>query len=557
MGRPKGSKNKPKVLDGTPAQSTVTNLSKSKKMDKVDKLLLNGKKKNNVKPSISTPSGDKTVKQVSEYLTKQEQVNEMFATTQAMIDALQLVDLSKTESRTFQTYSRDTLRTYLKSPKNYESQIRNLSRYLYRLCYEYKRICYFYATMVCGDVFNIVPLVDPTKKINENKLIKNWYTTLSKWQRMNFENELTKLLIVAWREDTVYGYVYDDSDQEGGTCFYQILDGDYCRVSSIEEGVFRFAFDFSYFRSHSTYLDYWDSEFKEKYEAYENDSSLRWQELDPERQICLKVNADDATMDYPPFASLFESIISNIDLQSIKTAKDELSAYKLLVARLKPLTGAKSPDDFEVDPQTALKYYNKFVDALPECVNACLSPIPIEAVEFKDLNKTDDTDMISSSLSNLFKRVGGVILDNDKTGSTIYEAQIIADMELAHGTIVPQLNRYLNLYFDYTIGNDHARIKYLKGVCPYTRKSKRKEYLESAQNGMNKIKIAILDGESQLEFISSLYLESALGINELMTPLNTSYTQSSSSSDGGAPTKDATELTDEGSSSRENGKNDM
>mgnify|MGYP006873260875 CR=1 FL=1 len=557
MGRPKGSKNKPKVLDGTPAQSTVTNLSKSKKMDKVDKLLLNGKKKNNVKPSISTPSGDKTVKQVSEYLTKQEQVNEMFATTQAMIDALQLVDLSKTESRTFQTYSRDTLRTYLKSPKNYESQIRNLSRYLYRLCYEYKRICYFYATMVCGDVFNIVPLVDPTKKINENKLIKNWYTTLSKWQRMNFENELTKLLIVAWREDTVYGYVYDDSDQEGGTCFYQILDGDYCRVSSIEEGVFRFAFDFSYFRSHSTYLDYWDSEFKEKYEAYENDSSLRWQELDPERQICLKVNADDATMDYPPFASLFESIISNIDLQSIKTAKDELSAYKLLVARLKPLTGAKSPDDFEVDPQTALKYYNKFVAALPECVNACLSPIPIEAVEFKDLNTTDDTDMISSSLSNLFKRVGGVILDNDKTGSTIYEAQIIADMELAHGTIVPQLNRYLNLYFDYTIGNDHARIKYLKGVCPYTRKSKRKEYLESAQNGMNKMKIAILDGESQLEFISSLYLESALGINELMTPLNTSYTQSSSSSDGGAPTKDATELTDEGSSSRENGKNDM
>nr|DAP47554.1 MAG TPA: portal protein [Caudoviricetes sp.] len=526
-------------------------------MDKVDKLLLNGKKKNNVKPSISTPSGDKTVKQVSEYLTKQEQVNEMFATTQAMIDALQLVDLSKTESRTFQTYSRDTLRTYLKSPKNYESQIRNLSRYLYRLCYEYKRICYFYATMVCGDVFNIVPLVDPTKKINENKLIKNWYATLSKWQRMNFENELTKLLIVAWREDTVYGYVYDDSDQEGGTCFYQILDGDYCRVSSIEEGVFRFAFDFSYFRSHSTYLDYWDSEFKEKYEAYENDSSLRWQELDPERQICLKVNADDATMDYPPFASLFESIISNIDLQSIKTAKDELSAYKLLVARLKPLTGAKSPDDFEVDPQTALKYYNKFVAALPECVNACLSPIPIEAVEFKDLNTTDDTDMISSSLSNLFKRVGGVILDNDKTGSTIYEAQIIADMELAHGTIVPQLNRYLNLYFDYTIGNDHARIKYLKGVCPYTRKSKRKEYLESAQNGMNKMKIAILDGESQLEFISSLYLESALGINELMTPLNTSYTQSSSSSDGGAPTKDATELTDEGSSSRENGKNDM
>ena len=556
MGRPKGSKNKPKVTDSTPTTSTVTNSTKkpTQKLDKVDKLLLNGK--NNVKPSISTPSGKKTVKEVSDYLTKQEQVKEMFAATQTMIDALQLTDLSKTESRTFQTYSRDTLRTYLKSPKAYESQIRNLSRYLYRLCYEYRRICYFYATMICGDVFNIIPISD--KDQTGEDIVDKWYETLTRWQRLDFKSELTKLLLVAWREDTVYGYVYDDSDQEGGTCFYQILDGDYCRISSIEQGVFRYAFDFSYFRSHSTYLEYWDSEFKSKYEAYEKDATLRWQELDPERQICFKVNADDPTMDYPPFASLFESIISNIDLQALKTAKDELSAYKLLVARLKPLTGTNNPDDFEVDPITALKYYQKFAEELPECVNACISPLPIEPIEFKDLNTTDDTDMISSSLSNLFKRVGGVILDNDKTGSTIYEAQIIADMELAHSTLVPQINRYLNLYFNYVLGDDHSLIKYIEGVCPYTRKNKRKELLESAQNGLTRMKIAILDGDTPLETISSLKLERALGLEELMIPLSTSYTQSSSETNpinGGAPAKDETDLTDEGSSTREADKN--
>lgn len=556
MGRPKGSKNKPKVTDSTPTISTVTNSTKkpTQKLDKVDKLLLNGK--NNVTPSISTPSGKKTVKEVSDYLTKQEQVKEMFAATQTMIDALQLTDLSKTESRTFQTYSRDTLRTYLKSPKAYESRIRNLSRYLYRLCYEYRRICYFYATMICGDVFNIIPISD--KDQTGEDLVDKWYETLMRWQRLDFKSELTKLLLVAWREDTVYGYVYDDSDQEGGTCFYQILDGDYCRISSIEQGVFRYAFDFSYFRSHSTYLEYWDSEFKSKYEAYEKDATLRWQELDPERQICFKVNADDPTMDYPPFASLFESIISNIDLQALKTAKDELSAYKLLVARLKPLTGTNNPDDFEVDPITALKYYQKFADELPECVNACISPLPIEPIEFKDLNTTDDTDMISSSLSNLFKRVGGVILDNSKNGSTIYEAQIIADMELAHGTLVPQINRYLNLYFNYVLGDDHSLIKYIEGVCPYTRKNKRKELLESAQNGLTRMKIAILDGDTPLETISSLKLERALGLEELMIPLSTSYTQSSSETDpinGGAPEKDETDLTDEGSSTREADKN--
>ena len=138
MGRPKGSKNKPKVLDNTPP---ISNTTQNKKTDKVDKLLTNTRK--SVKPTVSTPQGAKTVKEISTTLTKQERVNEMFATTKAMLNALQLVDLSKTENRTFQTYSRETLRTYLKSPKSYESQIRNLSRYLYRLCYEYRRICNF------------------------------------------------------------------------------------------------------------------------------------------------------------------------------------------------------------------------------------------------------------------------------------------------------------------------------------------------------------------------------------------------------------------------------
>ena len=582
MGRPKGSKNKPKVQDGTPISNKTVNTAAStsrskaapkttktvnaksattktstKKLDKVDKLLLN---KSATVPTIDTPKGKKTVAEMSTTLTKHERVLEMAKTTKAMIDALQLTDLSKTESRTFQTYSRETLRTYMKSPKSYESQLRNLSRYLYRLCYEYRRICLHYATMICGDAFNIIPLDDPTQEMTPEERTNTWYETMIRWQRMDFASELVKLLLVAWREDSVYAYVYDDSDQEGGTCFYQILDGDYCRVSSVEAGVFRFAFDFSYFRSHEAYLEYWDSEFKSKYEAYQKDSTLRWQELEPERQVCFKVNSDDPTMDYPSFSSLFEAIISNIDLQALKTAKDELSAYKLLVARLKPISGSDEPDDFEVDPDTALKYYNKFVAALPECVNACLSPVPIEPIEFKDLNNTDDTDMISNSISNIFKHIGGVILNSDKSGTTIYEAQIIADMEIAQSTLLPQVQRYLNLYFNYTIGTGHGYFKYIDGVCPYTRRQKRKELVESAQNGFSRMSIGILDGNTALEQISMLKLEKDLGLVDLMSnPLSTSYTQSGSTPEsgtdpikGGAPEKDTDDLTDKGSKSREN-----
>lgn len=576
MGRPKGSKNKPKVQDGTPisnktvntAASTSTSKPKAapkttksisiKKLDKVDKLLLN---KSATIPTIDTPKGKKTVAEMSATLTKHERVLEMAKTTKAMIDALQLTDLSKTESRTFQTYSRETLRTYMKSPKSYESQLRNLSRYLYRLCYEYRRICLHYATMICGDAFNIIPLDDFAQEMTPEERTNTWYETMIRWQRMDFASELVKLLLVAWREDSVYAYVYDDSDQEGGTCFYQILDGDYCRVSSVEAGVFRFAFDFSYFRSHETYLEYWDSEFKSKYEAYQKDSTLRWQELKPERQVCFKVNSDDPTMDFVPFGGLLEVLINAVDLQSIQAVKDELSAYKLLVARLKPLSGTSDPDDFEIDPDTALKYYNKLAANVPPCVNVVLSPMDIDTIEFKDLNNTDDSDMISNSISNIFKHIGGVILNSDKSGTTIYEAQIIADMKYGQSTLLPQVQRYLNLYFNYTIGTSHGYFKYIDGVCPYTRRQKRKELIESAQNGLPRMSVGVLDGNTLLEQISMLKLERDLGLVDLMSnPLNTSYTQSgsqpTSNTDpikGGAPSKDSDDLTDSGSKSKERG----
>lgn len=544
MGRPKGSKNKPKVNNTPSDASQKIEIRSSSKTSSPT-----------VKKTINTPSGAKTVKEMKDVLQKYENLKEIFAATN---EALQLVDLTKTETRTYQTYSRDILRTYLKSPKSYESQIRNLSKYLYRLCYEYRRICIFYASMICGDAFNIIPLIDPTQENNKDEVLKKYYETLIRWQRMDFANELIKLLIVAWREDTVYAYVYDDSDQEGGTCFFHILDGDYCRICAIEEGVFRFAFDFSYFRNHKSELEFWDVEFQRKYDLYDKDSTLRWQELEPERQICFKVNSDDPTMDYPSFASLFEAIINAIDLQALQNAKDELSVYKLLVARLQPLSGTDSPDDFEVDVNTAIKYYNRLAESLPESIASCISPLPIEAIEFKDLNTTDDTDMISSSLSNIFKHIGGVILDNDKSGTAITNMQTILDMKMGQSTLLPQVQKWINLYFNYVIGEDHAFVKYIDGVSPYTRKEKRKELLESAQNGMpTKLEISILDGKSPLEATSMLYLENeVLGLTSKLIPLANSYVQSGMPEGdtdpitGGRPTEDDTKLTDEGDASR-------
>lgn len=537
-GRPKGSKNKPKT-----SASITSSTANTKK--------------------ISTPSGAKSTKEIKNQIMQSEKSSNSSSAGSIglnfaqVAEVLKLVDLTKSENRTYRTYSKDLLRQYLRNPSNYRSELRNLSKFLYRYCYPYRRQCWYNAHMIDLNAVSIIPKLNFGENEDLEGMLTKYYETATELQRINLMNEIFKLAVVAWREDSVYGYVYDDGT-EGGF-FIHILDGDYCRVSSIEDGVLRFAFDFSYFRSHSEYLEFWDSEWQTKYDAYINDTNLRWQEIDVERQICFKIDLDDVTLDYPPFASLFESIIDLIDLQSVQSVKDELSIYKLLVARLKPLTGTKEPDDFEVDIKSAIAYFNNLRESLPPEVEAVLSPLPIEPIEFNG-DTTKDVDSISNAISNLFKKAGGSqILGTDKSGSTIFKAQILCDTKMALSSILPQIERWMNKYLDYTIGDDHARIKYME-VSPYTKADKKEELLKSGQNGVPvKLAVAALDGFTPMETLSLDILENQmLELHTRWIPFSTSYTQSGnegSTDEGGAPEKK--DLTDEGEATREQDKNNM
>ena len=75
------------------------------------------------------------------------------------------------------------------------------------------------------------------------------------------------------------------------------------------------------------------------------------------------------------------------------------------------------------------------------------------------------------------------ILDNMRANDHFspymeHAIKIIEDMEYAQSTLLPQVNKWINQYFNYIIGTHHATIKYIDGVSPYTRKVKRKEVKE-------------------------------------------------------------------------------
>ena len=69
----------------------------------------------------------RTTKELREYQLRQQRRKEIFEATKA---ALQLVDLTKTETRTFTIFSKERLRTYMQNPKSNESNLRQLSFYI-------------------------------------------------------------------------------------------------------------------------------------------------------------------------------------------------------------------------------------------------------------------------------------------------------------------------------------------------------------------------------------------------------------------------------------------
>ena len=265
----------------------------------------------------------------------------------------------------------------------------------------------------------------------------------------------------------------------------------------------------------------------------------------------------------PPFVSLFEDLCDLSDLRSIQAARDELSIYKLLVARMETFSNSDTPDDFVVDPQTSVRYVNKIADQLDERIGLMLSPLPIELLDFGD-SDTGEVDKISSSIKNVLLNSGGaqILLGDSISGTTAYRNAMIADMEFGLHPILDQIERWLNHHLRQVL-TDPARVVMIH-TSPYFKEETKDSFLKSAQYGIpNKIAVATLDGFSPMEIMSMSYLENdILDLANTWVPLSSSFTKSADSAstdptqstdpiEGGRPESDEP-LSDEGEKTKEN-----
>lgn len=448
-------------------------------------------------------------------------------------------------SPSFSRYNRTNILEYLENPYRNQKALRDASIYLYGVSTHYRRIINYFAGL--SDLCYVLsPYKVDTSTAKPASIASKYRKCLNILTSMDIDNQFRKVLVVCMREDTFYGYLRDDI---GDVITLQQLPADYCDISVIENNVLNVTFDFSYFTSDETILDYYPAEFRQKYQQYQNNrTTMRWQELTSPNAFAVKVNNDILEYAIPPLAGIFPGIYDLEDYKQLKLTKEALENYAVLVMTL----GINSDGEWQMPLDQAKDFWRNLDGILPEEVGSILSPMPINKISFERTH-AKDTSSTTDAEESIFTAAGvsSLLFNNAKASSNALLLSIKADQAITFA-IVQQIEAVINRYIQSQSYGKNFKTTFLD-VSPFNRKEVGDQYLKAATYGMPAITYyCVSQGISQNDMDEMNFLEQdVLNVTSRFRPLQSSNTISTSGGEAGRPTSDVGELSESGEVAQE------
>lgn len=492
-----------------------------------------------IKPRITVTSSDGSPKRTFDA--------EQFLATYAAQNKLMLRNLQSNtqKSPTYSKYSKTDIVSYLENPSTNEANLRNMSTYLFNISNYYRRLIQYFAGMPTFS-YTISPWkLDLSKTVNDAKLRSSYQKVSDRLAIMNIPHEFQQVLEIAFRDDVYYGYVWETKE----SFMFQNLDPTYCKISGKEDGVYTFAFDFSYFDGYKDELLMYPPEFQTKYNQYKSQgTSFRWQELDGQKSICIKIN-ETTMVPIPPFVSLFSALADIEDYRAITKNASETSNYKMISLEIP----VNDDGEFLIDYDLAKEFYKQLLNVLPENIGAILTPMEVSDWNFEKSGSLTETDLVMKAESSLWSQAGVNKLlfggGEDPSASTL-ELSTVNDQAIIF-RVLRQIERWINKQLKQMSGTYKFRINLLD-VTRFNKKEMHDQYLKDGQYGLPaRSAIMATSDLGQTELQSMAYLENVvLNLSEHEVPLISSNVQTG---DGGRPTAEESgdDLGDAGEASRE------
>lgn len=444
---------------------------------------------------------------------------------------------SHNESVIYRRYSKEDIAKMLENPQKNEKQLRELSGFIYLVSSHYRRLVDYYSTILLYN-YTVIPIKIPIEKIKKTEYKKAYYYVVNECEKYNLAHEATKATKIAVRDGVYYGLCYESKN----SFYIKPFDNRYAKISSIEDGVFRFSVDLGYFSGKEYLLEMYGQDFTHAYELYKGnkekgikaDKTKKWYE--PENGICLKVDETDPIYSLPLWTGVLLSVLDIEDYKLLQKAKAENDNYKVLNAKM------ETDEDGvpKMEYSTAEKYYEQMAANLPPGIGLLLNPFDVTDFSFQSSSAADNNAVTEAE--NQFWEAAGVsslLFGSTKaTSSAALTLSVKPDEALAF-SILKQFERFFNMKIKKMNLDYQFKIAFSQQSIFNTN-----EYTDrlskAAQYGVPiKLQYASSLGMSPSDIIGMSYIEDeilSLCNKTWNKPLISSNTQSSIDSESGRPT---------------------
>lgn len=497
-------------------------------------------------PKKTTTRKQPTAAERKQYMEKLQQ--QEFAKKKASDAFKQVRDVTKTTRQTtISSYNKESVIRYLQNINSYEKELRNLSRYLFYRCQVYFRLIMYNATMFDLNARYVVPSYDPTKENDKDKILKSYYETLQVLDRMDLQHQMLMPLINNFIEDVFFGCCWID---ETGM-FILKIPPEYCKISGqYFTGDYSFYVDMSNYKKYEDVIEFLGEPLTSMYRAYGGNNKNKWQIMPDEYALCTKTRIESWETIVPIYSGLFIDLIGLLDLVDIQAVANDQQIYKLITATIPTLKNATDPDQFSVDVDFCVQYYQKLVESLPPYIGAAITPIPLDTISFSD-DQASDTTKVQKATKELLNTSGGAQVLNSTTLSNsegVRSANRV-DTAFAISSLLGQIQGWVNRILSYHVSNP-AKVKFFN-VSIHTKDVLKESMQKDMQYGFpNVIALNSLNGFSEMDTLALNYLETdVLNLKDKFKPLTSANTVSSKES--GGQEKSDLEITQDGEDSRE------
>lgn len=420
-------------------------------------------------------------------------------------------------------YDRSRVRRFLTNPIGNVNQLQEISRYLMSSSGNYFRIIEYFSGML-----TLYHYVAPSMSLDDmgEDVLDDYFQAAEDVKKVNIKRNIrffiNQLLILG------EVYLYEIETDKG--IHYVQIPNEWCRVSAVENGVYRFDVNVSGLRD--TDLEYMPKEIAQLLGKNSKDGS-GWHRIS-EKGFCFNI-FEGQPKGFPLLLFMFDDIMGLEDTKDIMDNKTKVDAVKLIHQKI-PLNDKDVPI---FDMNIARIYHEATKRNLPDGVAVTTNPLDMSNVSF-DKAQSQEKDIIERAERNLWNSVGisDLLFSSNKSGGEVMKMSVIAD-EILMFSILPQIEAYVQS----KISVDNMRFSFLETTY-FNKKEEIRMSQEALAFGASRIKYLATLGYEPHEIYSMLVFEQqVMDIDSVMLAKQASHTLSGKD-DGGRPTNDSKGIDD-------------